>query len=467
MKDFVVIGSGIGGTSAALALNKDFDVTLFEKEQYLGGCSSTYKRGKYYYNAGATTFAGYQDGTFLYDFFKKNEVTFKKQLLDSSLTVLIGNKKIRRLRDLDAFVDEINSVFYHEKNKEFYELIFSITNRFFQIDDYYYSNKNLFSKTKSLYSFKNLFFEFSSLLFTKADKFIDKFFNGISKEYLDYIDNQVLIVSQAKTNEINFLTCALALGYQFMNNYYIYGGMGSLFDSMAFKIDDVRTNEFIQNIEKTANGYIVHSKNESLHSKNVILNSSLFDSAHLFEDKTIKDYINKYKKFDFGLSAFMVYMKLDTNKTFDHHYQIILPNRLKNTVSNSMFVSFSSNDDEKMKGSVTISMHTNSAFFTTQTKEKKQELLDIIKKIVCEKLNIQEDEIVKCFAATPQTFKKYINRTSLGGIAVKYENLVYKLPSNDTPIKGLYNVGDTTFAAQGWPGVMLGVRNLQRLICKI
>ncbi len=249
-----------------------------------------------------------------------------------------------------------------------------------------------------------------------------------------------------------------------MNNYYIYGGMGSLFDSMAFKIDDVRTNEFIQNIEKTTNGYIVHSKNESLHFKNVVLNSSLFDSAHLFEDKTIKDYINKYKKFDFGLSAFMVYMKLDTNKTFDHHYQIILPNRLKNTVSNSMFVSFSNNDDEKMKGSVTISMHTNSAFFTTQTKEKKQELLDIIKKIVCEKLNIQEDEIIKCFAATPQTFKKYINRTSLGGIAVKYENLVYKLPSNDTPIKGLYNVGDTTFAAQGWPGVMLGVRNLQRLI---
>lgn len=467
MKDFAIIGAGIGGTASALALSKKFDITLFEKEPYLGGCSSTYKRGKYFYNSGATTFAGYQDGTFLYEFFKKHKVEFNKQLLDSSLTVLINDKKIRRLRDLEAFVDEINGVFYHEKNKEFYELIFSITNRFFQIDDYYYSNKDLLSKAKSLYSFKNLFFEFSSLLFVKADKFIHKFFNGVSKEYLDYIDNQVLIVSQARTNEINFLTCALALGYQFMSNYYVYGGMGTLFDSMAEKIDDVRTNEFIQNIEKKDDSFVVHTKNSSLNTKNIVLNSSLFDSAHLFEDKKIKEYINRYKKFDFGLSAFMVYMKLDTNKTFDHHYQIILPNRLKHTVSNSMFVSFSSSDDEKMKGSVTISIHTNSAFFKEGTKEKKQELLAIIKKIVCEKLNIHEHEIIKCFAATPQTFKRYINRTSLGGIAVRYENLIYKLPSNDTPIKGLYNVGDTTFAAQGWPGVMLGVRNLQRLICKI
>jgi len=49
---------------------------------------------------------------------------------------------------------------------------------------------------------------------------------------------------------------------------------------------------------------------------------------------------------------------------------------------------------------------------------------------------------------------------------MKKENLVYKLPSNDTPIKGLYVVGDTTYAAQGWPGVMMGVKNLERLLCK-
>lgn len=464
MNDYTVIGAGIGGTACSVLLSKKYKTTLFEKEPYLGGCASTFQRGNYFYNSGATTFAGYKEGTFLYKFFKENNIEFNKKLLDSSLTVLIGDKKIKRLRDFDSFIFEINQAFPNKKNLEFYTLIYNINKEFFQINDYYYSNKNLFSKLSSLYSFKTLFKKFYSYLFIKADKFINGFFQGISKEYLDFIDNQVLIVAQAKTNEVNFLTCALALGYQFMPNYYIYGGMGSIFEAMSEKIEDLRVNEFIQKIERTKNSFIVHSNKTTIESKNIVLNSSLFESSCLFEDKQIKEYISKYKKFDLGVSAFMVYFKINTNRIFDSHYQIILDNILENTISNSLFVSFGSNDDIKMKGSITVSIHTKNSFWYENTKEKKQELKDIIKKIICQKLNIKEDEIIKCFAATPLTFKRYINRTSLGGIAVKFNNFVFRLPSNDTSIKGLYNVGDTTFAAQGWPGVMLGVQNFQRLI---
>ncbi|RXJ99487.1 phytoene dehydrogenase [Arcobacter sp. CECT 8986] len=467
MNDYVVIGSGIGGSSSALFLNKKYKITLFEKEPYLGGCSSTFKRGKYFYNTGATTFAGYEEGKFMYDFFTSYDIDFKKKLLDSSLTVLYKDKKIRRLRDFDAFIQEINNGFYHPKNIEFYNLIIQINKKFFEINDYYYSNKNIFSKLKSLYSFRTLLTTFYPFVFEKADKFLKKYFGDISGEYMNYIDNQVLIVAQTKTSEVNFLTCALALGYQFVNNYYIYGGMGSIFESIEEKLEDVRKSQFIEKIEKKDDSFIVHSNNSSIQTKNVVLNSSLFESASLFEDKKILDYINSYKKLDLGISAFMVYMKIDTNQKLDHHYQIILDKELKNTISNSLFVSVGATDDEKMKGSITISTHTLNQYWYENTKEKKQELMDIIKNIVCEHLNIKEEEIIKCFAATSLTFKRYINRTSLGGIAVKHNNYVFKLPSNDTPIKGLYNVGDTTFAAQGWPGVMMGVRNLQRLICDI
>ncbi|RXJ84570.1 NAD(P)/FAD-dependent oxidoreductase [Arcobacter sp. CECT 8985] len=467
MNDFAVIGAGIGGALSSLFLNEKYKTTLFEKEPYLGGCSSTFKRGRYYYNSGATTFAGYENGKYLYEFLNKYNIDFEKKHLDSSLTVLYKDKKIKRLRDFNNFIEEINSAFYHQKNQHFYKLILDINKKFFQINNYYYSNKNFYSKIKSLFSFKDLLIAFYPYLFEKADTFIDEFFDGISKDYLNYIDNQVLIVAQAKTNEVNFLTCALALGYQFVDNYYVVGGMGSIFESIESKLEDVKKSEFIEKIERKNDTFIIHSNKNRLKTKNLVLNSSLFDSAELFDDKQILDYINSYEKFDLGTSAFMVYMKIDSNKNFDHHYQIILEQKLKYTISNSIFVSFADIDDEKMKGSITISTHTKNEFWSTNTKEKKQELMDIIKAIVCNYLNIDESEIIKCFAATPYTFKRYINRTSLGGIAVKYNNYVYKLPSNDTPIKGLYNVGDTTFAAQGWPGVMMGVRNLQRLICDI
>jgi phytoene dehydrogenase-like protein len=41
------------------------------------------------------------------------------------------------------------------------------------------------------------------------------------------------------------------------------------------------------------------------------------------------------------------------------------------------------------------------------------------------------------------------------------KNILPKLPGNDTPIKGLYHVGDSVYAAQGWPGVVMGVNNLK------
>ena len=97
--------------------------------------------------------------------------------------------------------------------------------------------------------------------------------------------------------------------------------------------------------------------------------------------------------------------------------------------------------------------------------EQKMELEAIIEQILCKHFGFTSEEICARFSGSAQTFKRYINRSSLGGIPMRLENLLFKLPSNDSPFKGLYHVGDTTFAAQGWPGVMMGVRNLERLVC--
>ena len=70
-------------------------------------------------------------------------------------------------------------------------------------------------------------------------------------------------------------------------------------------------------------------------------------------------------------------------------------------------------------------------------------------------------KIVKCFSATSKTFHRYINRYNCGGKAIGLKNIL-ELPSNTTPFEGLYSVGDTVFAGQGWPGVALGVEVLNK-----
>ncbi len=467
MDDFAVIGGGIGGACSALFLSQKHPTTLYEKEPYLGGCASTFKHKGDFYNTGATTFAGYAENSYMYTLFKTHGVHFQKKKLSSALTVLINDKVIHRFADQTLFLEEINTAFYHPKNREFYTLINELSQRFFHIDGYMYSNASFLEKLSSLTSFFPLLRSFYPYLFTNAREYITSYFGQINPEYLDYLDNQVLIVAQAKLSSINMLTAALALSYQFLDNYYIFGGMGSIFEGIERVLPRVEKKCFIQKIIKTPECFVLQTHRTEFKAKNIVLNSSLFDAKALFEDKTILNYLGGYERLNSDLSAFMVYLEIDTPKHLEHHYQIIVPYTLPFTISNSIFVSFGDDEDRKMKHSVTISVHTTTRQWSKEnTLEQKNELEAIIKQIVCEHLGLLPEEIKGSFSATPQTFKRFINRETLGGIPMLSKNLLYKLPANDSPIKGLFHVGDTTFAGQGWLGVMMGVRNLQRLLCK-
>ena len=87
----------------------------------------------------------------------------------------------------------------------------------------------------------------------------------------------------------------------------------------------------------------------------------------------------------------------------------------------------------------------------------KKELEGMLRETILRTLGISDNEVVACFSATPRTFGHYFNGTQLGGNAMSVKNFLPFLPGNDTPTKNLYNVGDTVYAAQGWPGVALGV----------
>ena len=72
--DIAIIGSGIGGSLIA-ALNKDKNLILFEKDSNLGGSASTFKKRGKFFNAGATSFVGYEKNHPIYNIFN----TYKKK----------------------------------------------------------------------------------------------------------------------------------------------------------------------------------------------------------------------------------------------------------------------------------------------------------------------------------------------------------------------------------------------------
>ncbi|MFW0713272.1 phytoene desaturase family protein [Aliarcobacter butzleri] len=461
--DLTVIGSGIGGSLISI-LNKDKNLVLFEKDKNLGGTASTFKRFGNYFNSGATTFVGYEDNHIIKEIF--DSADFIPDLKKSSYAyrTIINGKSIDRKTDFEEFIESLNSVFYHKNNRYFWQTLKDIDERFWKLKDIYFAKYSLNSYLKSLKTIDILFKEYKFLLFKSAKSFIKEVLGDISKEYQDFIDAQLQITLQSTSKDIPLLSFAIALSYPFHKIFYANGGMGKLFDDMLKDIN-VKKNEQIMQIKKENNFYrLISSKDEYLTSK-LILNMPVFECKNLFLDEDLQNY---YKKFEFyDQSAFVIYLKIDSKKEFLNHYQIILKDNIPNAVSKSFFVSFSHKDDEKLSKngcSVTISCHTKALFWNELSKEEYEKNKEFTKNFILDELlknipDIKKEDIKIEFCATSKTFKRYINRFNCGATPLNLKN-IFKIPSSLTPFKNLYNIGDSVFAGQGWPGVALGVKVL-------
>ena len=461
--DLAVIGSGIGGSLISI-LNKDKDMILFEKDKNLGGTASTFKRFGSYFNTGATTFVGYEDNHIIKNIF--DEANFVPDLIQSpyAYRTIIGDKYINRTTNFEEFIDSLNLVFYNKNNRYFWQTLKDIDERFWRLKDIYFAKYSLSSYLKSLKTVEILLKEYKFLMFKTAKGFIKEVLGDISKEYEDFIDAQLQITLQSTSKDIPLLSFAIALSYPFHKIFYANGGMGKIFDDMLADVN-VRKNEQIKYIKKEKNSFrLISSKDEYLASK-VVLNAPVFECSDIFWDEDLKNYYNKFDFYD--QSAFVIYLKIDSQKKFLNHYQIILENSIPNSVSNSFFVSFSHKNDTKMSKngySVTISCHTKALFWNELSNDEYESKKEFTKNFILNELvkkidGIKKEDIKIEFCATSKTFKRYINRFNCGATPLNLKN-IFKIPSCLTPFKNLYNVGDSVFAGQGWPGVALGAKVL-------
>ncbi|CAA6809044.1 MAG: Phytoene dehydrogenase and related proteins-like [uncultured Sulfurovum sp.] len=466
MYDIVVVGSGIGGTLFASLNHQKHELLLFEKDTNLGGCCSTFKRFGNYYNTGATTFVGYEEGHLIKRIF--DEVRYKPNLIHSKIGVRIIQEKtiVDRVQDFEDFVASIDKEYPNSNNRIFWRTIKEIDEKFWQLKKLYYAKNSLSAYSKSMACLAELFTVYKSQLFMSADAFIKKTLGNISSEYQEFIDAQLLITLQTKSKDLSLLTMALGLAYTFHKTYYVQGGMGSMIEGLLENIPH-KKNEGIMKIIRHKAYYELHSEKEVYKAKNVVLNSTIYQSAKLFEEESIIKYYQKFKFSD--QSAFVLYLKVKSKADFLHHYQIILKENIPNSISNAFFVSFSDKSDEKLSKegySVTISTHTKAKMWKNLSKEDYKHQKSVTENHIKEAFlnyfdTIHEDDITKAFSATSKTFNHYIGRHNCGGEALKMKN-IFSIPPCTTPFKGLYNIGDTVFAGQGWPGVALGVDVLNK-----
>lgn len=471
--DFIVVGGGVGGTCAAAMLTqKGHRVLLLEKEPYLGGCSSTFSHQGFRYNTGATTFAGFAAGLEVYDFFQNLGICVLTSPLEAAFVQVQGGAPLPRYEALALFLEALETAHPHPKNRIFWEEIARINSAFYRHKGYYFSKGTLGKMLRSLTSFWPLAKAFGPLFLEPATSYLSRKLPNLTPAYLKALDAQVRIVSQTSLAHMNALSAILALGYPFLANAYVWGGMGSLFEALEKNIYHVQTATPVNRIVPCEGHYEVHTKKALFHATNVVLNLPVFECAKFFPIGDMAEYFARFKPLNNGQSAFMLYATFCTDKPLAHHYQLLLETPLPFTTSDALFVSFSDQRDTSLAPqghySMTLSVHTQSSWWNKKDilsyKNRKAALVSQLLDEVCARLGLEKTSVVHHFGATPATFARYLGRSQLGGIPMSYTRPFFRNPANDTPFRGLYTVGDTTFAAQGWPGVIAGVRSLEKIL---
>lgn len=480
--DIIVIGSGMGGLSAACCLsNEGFKVLILEKAAIPGGCSSSYKKNNAVFESGATTLIGFDEHQPLRRLEQLTGLRIPKEPLSVSMRIHFDDYYLDRPTNFTDFVNNSIRLFGNEiQQKAFWNKAKLLSDLVWRV-----SEKNIFFPPKTLNdwlkaAFTNSISDLPNLryLFKSTADILESF--GLNDDkFKDFIDEQLMITAQSKSEHVPFLFAAPALTYPHSQNFYVPGGLWNMAyactDYIESKGGTVLTKAEVLKIKQLKDGsFFISSRNrKNYKARLVILNTPIWNTPSIFENADIQHVLKKpAKKFENAWGAFTmgIVFKDSLEAEYPLHNQIHFKNNAILGDKGSIFVSLSkANDTARVKEGfrvANVSIHTQVDLWFNDSKSAydnlKKQWTDSILKILDESsLNINAETIESVHAATPITWEKWVGRSKgrVGGLPQSMKRSVLDWPDLN-PTDGVYLVGDTTYPGQGIPGVTLSGINV-------
>ncbi len=479
--DVIIVGSGMGGmTAASLLANDGYKVTILEASHVAGGCSSSYNRKGYIFESGATTLIGFDEHQPLRALEEKLGIEIPKVAINPSMKVYQGDKEIVRWQDREKWiVESIKHFGEAAEQKTFWELAYRISDVVWKV-----SGVNHFFPPLDtgdwLALLKNdprdvwvLPYALKSVRKSAMDI-------GISNpEFFRFLDEQLMISAQSKSDETPFLFGAPAVTYTNYTNYYVPGGLlemvKTLEEFILGKGGDIRTKERVLSIDKEAGHYLIRtSKNRVYKADAVISNIPVWNMEEITQGEIASYFKQESARYDEAWGAYT--MGLVTNDPYPddlashHQVHINSEDKIDGLESDSIFVSISKREDLKRSPGgdrvLNISTHAEPEYWFNlngKYESGKERVQNQILKLLREKLPFFKDaEIKLAFSSTPVSWSNWVYRKKgrVGGIPQSMSRSLLDWTPNKTPFDGLYLCGDTVFPGQGIPGVTLSGFNV-------
>lgn len=458
----------MGSLSAAAYLaSEGKKVAIIEQNHLPGGCTSSYFRKGYLFESGATTLVGLDEGMPLDILLKKTRIQIQAIPLELPMQVILKDgRTVNRYKDIEQWITEAERIFGKQGQREFWKTCFKISQFVWNV-----SGKQMFfppDAPSDLWEmFKNFRIEqfgFAIKAFSTVEDVLKKYGLNHNTEFVEFVNEQLMITAQNHADQVNILFGATALCYTNFGNYYIPGGMINLVKPLIKYIEEkggIFINKTtISKISKTNEYFYLETHKGLYQATNLISGIPVNNLIDLFDDKSFfKKIKSKILESDQLNGAFT--MGFGIKGTFTElaiHKQIHLDKSIGIADAKSIFISYAHPHDLSRAPEghyvVSVSTHVKNPALNNLDKEK---ITEALSDYLVEKGCFKRDAIIYRHASSPANWQDWtLRKYGFVGGYPQYKTIKPWQMISARLSKSLYLCGDSVYPGQGIPGVTLG-----------
>lgn len=463
-----VVGSGMAGLTVACLLAKaGKDVDLIEQNWIAGGCTTTYPRKGFWFESGATTLVGLDEGMPLAILLSELGLDLPAQRLETPMQVYLDGQIITRHQELDAWIAEAERIFGKPNQRAFWEHCFRISQQVWQISGQQraFPPQNLRDLVDLALHFKPKQVLAIPLAFETVSACLKRFKLDQNAPFCRFVDEQLIITAQNKCDEVNMLFGATALCYTNFGNYYMPGGMAGLVnrltDYFQAKGGRLMLRSQVTAIAPNQNGISLVLGDEKINYTTVVSSIPLNNLHNLLPASKAKQVITAKLLPSVKLSsALQLGIGFRPHRAFEClHHQIHLEEPLAGTQTHSIFISLHPADDQLRAAAGQMAMSVSTHWPDPQ--HNRIENRELAEKQILDALEahdfLKREHIVYLHSSGPKSWEKWTGRQwgFVGGYPQFKSIKPWQMMGARLQKGKLYVCGDTTYPGQGIPGAVL------------
>jgi phytoene dehydrogenase-like protein len=469
--DVVVIGAGFGGLAAALRLSElGAKVVVLEALSYPGGCASTFRRGGFSFEAGATLCSGFGPGQLFRRWIDRHGLEVETEKLEPVVELRSPSGTVRVPGDRDAFVSTLvrapgapvgDLTAFFERQRHVADLLWNLLERDELLPPFGLRQAIAHARGAGGY------LKMAPLLGRTLGSVLRQHRLESYEPLRIYLDALCQITVQCPAREAEAPFALAAMDYYFRGTGHVRGGVGSLAWGLVRAIRNlgggVQLANGVSRLSREGDLWRLESRRGDVVAPVVAANLLPQSLRHLagFQPGEVSSVDRLAQRVEEGWGAAMLYRVVRAPGNAPGraaHLALVHDPSRPFIEGNHVFCSFSSEDDGGRAPAgyrtLTVSTHARPGLIAAGTDEEKARYVSSIQRRMRETLRALapewEEEVRLEMTASPRTFERFTGRFLglVGGIPRRAGLHNYRGLGPKPILPGLHLVGDSLFPGQ-------------------